>query len=275
MIAKKSTSKKNLPALTNAQLPTNWEEEMAKQAADVAAAEAKSGGGRSFSIKAGILSYGGNPIPGGRMKVVALASAFANRYYDEGFDPNDVQPPACFALSEDGEDMVPHEKAAKKQAESCAACPHSKWGTAVDAKGSATRGKACRNARILGLVSADGLTATTAATAEMGILTVPPTSIAAWSSYVKAVAGAYKRPPYGVVTEVAVTPDVEKQVAVTFSIVEPIRDKAILAELYARRAQALVEVLRPYEPRADEPTMGKNSRPKKSAARKPATNKKY
>ena len=89
----------NLPAVASAQLPVNWEDEMAKEAVTVATAEAKVGGGKSFSIKAGILSYGGNPIPGGKMKVVVLASSFVNRFYTEGYDPNEIVPPSCFAAS--------------------------------------------------------------------------------------------------------------------------------------------------------------------------------
>lgn len=272
MAAKKTqqpANTQNLPAVQSANLPANWEEELAKQAADVAAAESKVSGGKTFSIKAGILSYGGNPIPDGKMRVVVLASAFSNRFYDEGYDPNEIKPPACFALSENGEDMVPHEKAGKKQAPSCAECQHSQWGTARDQKGNPTKGKACRNARILGLVSAEGLTPASAATGEVGILVIPPTSINAWSSYVKAVANAYKRPPYGVVTEITVKPDVEKQVAVTFAVVDGIRDKAVLAELFARRTLALAEVMRPYDPQVEVQA------PKKTAAKKAATSKKY
>ncbi|CAB4143214.1 hypothetical protein UFOVP435_79 [uncultured Caudovirales phage] len=261
------TGTKNLPAVAAAQLPMNWEEEMAKEAVAVATAEAKVGGSKSFSIKAGILSYGGSPIPGGKMKVVVLASAFANRFYTEGYDPNEIVPPSCFSFSETGEDMVPHEKAQDKQAETCAECPHSRWGSAVDNKGKPTNGKACRNSRTLVLISADKLDAATAASTESATLSIPATSLTAWGSYVKAVSGAYKRPPYGVITEVSVQPDAAKQVSVTFTLVEPIRSREVLAEIYNRKAQALEEAMRPYEPRSEEPA--------KPAAKKAVSKRKY
>jgi len=129
----------------------NWEAELERQA-QVAVGMAQTAGGDAqfFSIRAGVLSFGGMPIPGNQMGVVILDWIYENIYYEGEFDSENPSPPTCFAFGRDGTTMVPHEnvvEAGQAQHETCKGCPHDEWGSAERG-----RGKACRNLRRLAII---------------------------------------------------------------------------------------------------------------------------
>jgi hypothetical protein len=251
---------KNLPAVRKSTLPANWEAEMAKDAANTAANEAKVATGRFFSTKAGILTYQGNPIKGGSMDVVILGSLFERRLYKPGtpFDENNPTSPICYSFSEDGDDMEPHEESFDKQNPTCKGCWADAWGTADEGR---RKGKACGEVRRLALLPADSLKNVDAIEkGEFGFLRVPVTSVSAWASFAKALAASQTKPPYCFITTITVQPDAKKQVAVTFAVKSEIKDKKSLEAIWKRRQQALDEIVQPYpeyvEPAAPAPRKG-------------------
>jgi hypothetical protein len=50
---------------------------------------------------------------------VILDFIVAHYYYTGAYDPEDIQPPECFALGTDISTMIPHVEAPVKQAETC------------------------------------------------------------------------------------------------------------------------------------------------------------
>lgn len=117
------------------------------------------------------------------------------------------------------------------------------WGS--DPKGG--RGKACKSARRLAVIPAGQITSLEAiAKAEMAMLTLPVTSGKNWANYVNAIASQYQRPPWAVVTEVRVEPDMKSQFQVKFDV------KGFIGEEYLEAVHSRIEgaqktLLTPYE----------------------------
>lgn len=243
---------KNVPATAKKQLPTTWEQQLATAAAQGAEAEAATGGSKMFSVKGGVLAFAGMPVKGNTMQCVVADSIFENAYYGESYDPDHPLPPICYSYSRDGKDMEPHAESPEKQHGDCTTCPHNQWGSAEKGKG-----KACKNTRRLLIIPA---TATedpaTVRKADYGFLKLPVTSTVGWANYVKALAASYKRPPFGVITEIGVVPDPKTQFKVTFNAVDPIKDPQVGAAIMELRDMRRTELEAPY--------------PKKDADEKPA-----
>lgn len=242
-------------------LPTSWEDTMARAAEEVATAEAKVGASRWFSIRGGILSLGGNPLPDKQMDVVVLDSVFERAYYPDGFDPDEPRPPVCFAFSRSGDDMAPHEESIDKQHDTCKGCPRDGWGTAVRSDGKRSKGKACKEIRRLATIPMTALEDPKyVAQAEWAGLKVPVTSVAAWANYAKSVAASFKRPPFGVVTRIGVQPDPKVQVRVTFQAIQSIKSPVVGQAVLAKRESILEDMTAPYQAREEEPEPVKPAR---------------
>lgn len=128
---------------------------------------------------------------------VIVGYVSTNTYYKERYDPNNISPPACFAIGENPATLVPSDNAPEKQANSCAECPLNQWG-------SDGRGKACKNGRLLAILPPDATQNT-----DPVFLRVPPTSLKNFDGYVSKIAAMLKKPPIGVVTRVKVDKDSE------------------------------------------------------------------
>src|SRR3990167_7275206 len=129
----------------------NWEAELAAQAEVAAGMEASTGTGSFFSIKGGLLSFAGSPMPNNQMAVIVLDSLMENVYYEGAYDASNPQGPKCFAFGRNEADMAPHEvtvQAGCQQSEACAGCPMNEWASAAQG-----RGKACKNTRRLAMTS--------------------------------------------------------------------------------------------------------------------------
>lgn len=212
--------------------------------------------GQSIGTRAGVLTYGGNPVPNNKLDCIVIASVFSNTLYEGKFDPNHMQSPVCFAYgvqenNETAEEvearMAPHPSSQKPQAASCSVCPNNKWGS--DPEGG--RGKACKNGRSLALIPAH-TTAEAVPTAEIAILRPPVTSIANWKNYVQNCGAKYNRPPLAVITQVSSVPDVKSQYKLTFTDIGVV-DKSMLKPLIEREAFALQVCQKVYEANADTP----------------------
>lgn len=246
---------KNVPAVQKKQLPGKWEDQMAAAAAAGAEAEAMTGASRMISFRGAVMTYAGQPIKGNSQESIILDSIFENAFYgNKAYDPDEKAPPICFALSDDGKDMAPHEKSTDPQSETCKGCKWNEFKTALKQDGSQGKGKACKNTRRMILIPASAMEngAEGIAKADYGIAKLPVTSTMAWAGYVKSLNASYKRPPFGVVTEVGCQPDQDTVVKVTFNVVEPIKDMKIGTAIMERRAALHDDLRKPYEPQEED-----------------------
>lgn len=218
-----------------------WDEQLAKFAKAAASVERPQVS--RVSLRGGVMTLMDQKIPNNEMSCIILSSMMEQAFYPNRFDPNKPDAPDCFAFSETGEDMVPHEKAFKKQHETCSGCPRNEWGS--DANSPSGKGKACKQKRKLLLMPADALKGTIR-TCELAVLDIPVTSVKNWSNYVNALAATEGRPPWAVVTNIKLESDPKTQIKVTFKPAFPIGDEH-LQELLDR-ANTTKEILAiPYE----------------------------
>ncbi len=234
---------------SNGTAVVNWEEKLASFAQEAAKEEAIAG--TWVSVKAGRLTIDKVPVAGNVLDCVVIAHAYENVYYDTKFDPNNPKPPACYAIGTDHEDeMVPHEKAAKQQAENCFSCPKNQWGS--DPAGG--KGKACKNIRRLALLPADALKdAEAVKVAEPVYLKTPVMSVRNWAAYVNATAAEFKRPPFAVMTQISSAPDAKAQFKLTFKAAYKVTEPEVLEALVKRHEQELSTINFPYTVEASAP----------------------
>lgn len=239
---------------------TKWEEELAKHATEAADKEQMPTG--SFvSIRGGVMTIAGQPIKDNKVKVVIVDHVYENALYSGDYDPDAPQPPSCYAFGRDEKELAPHEKSSEPAHESCEGCPNNVFGSADKGKG-----KACKNTRRLALVSADGLSEDSVRDGELVYMKLPVTSTKGWAFYVKGLAAQMKRPPFGVITEIAVIPDPKTQFKVAFRVVEAVPNE-VMGAVMERREKVMEEIMFPYgSPSEQTPKKGKQQA--KSKARK-------
>lgn len=224
-------------------LPADMLEELAKEAKDDAAKERPAIS--KISLKSGVMSYGGTPMPGNKVEAIILAAGYRNVYYAGRFDPNNIVNPNCFALSESDEDMVPHENVREKEHETCDGCPKAEW--ASDPNGG--RGKACKQGRRLVLIPANALEEgpEKVKTAELAIMDMPVTSVKNYSQFVNTLSVSANVPTYAAVAQISVVPDAKTQFKVMFQAMRVVPTVALLAAIKSRRNEALRIALAPYD----------------------------
>lgn len=261
------------PAASKSTAIIRWDEELAKQAEVAAGMEANTGGGQFFSLKSGILSWQGAPLPNNQMAVVILDSIFENVYYEGKYDPDTPQGPTCFAFGREEKTMAPHAiviKSGNSQAGAsglCEDCKMNEWGSAEIG-----RGKACRNTRRLAMIPAGTFNQAGKfeliedeehyETTTVGFMKLPVTSVKGYASFVKQVAGALRRPPFGIVTKVKVVPDPKTQFKVVFEPIMNLPDE-IMGVIMKRREEAQATIDFPYQPNDEEAALP----PKRGASR--------
>lgn len=240
-----------------------WKDVLAKYAQKAADIE-QVGGGTFISIRGGVMTLGGNPVKGNNLQAVVIDHCYENAFYEGGYDEDAPKPPVCFAFARESGELVPHEKSTKPQSERCEGCPNNAFGSAVDDKGKAKKGKACKNIRRLMLLSAEGMDEDTIKSSEPAFMKLPVTSCRGWGLYVKGLANEQKLPPFAVVTQIGVQPDQKRQVAVTFEHVEDV-DENLMDAIMDRRGgeegeKTYEQLAQPYAPAAEEdekPAKGK------------------
>ena len=157
---------------------------------------------------------------------VIVDFVYMNKYYEGAFDPNNIVPPNCFALSPLPNALEPSPNSPDIQSQTgCASCAQNQFGT--DGKG-----KACQNRVLIALLPADATMET-----PMMILDISPTAIKPFSAYVSAVARGLQRPPYGVITKIEFNKSVKWDVPV-FSDPQLIEDAEFIAMIRSRRQEA-------------------------------------
>lgn len=222
-----------------------WDEELAKHAKAEAAAETVQAA--SISLKAGVMTYREQPIAGNKLDCIIIGAMRENQYFPERYDPNNIQPPLCWALSVEPEGMGPDpDLVTEAQATSCNDCPKFEWGT--DPNGG--RGKACKEKRRLALLPVSALK-DGVLQAEMALLTVPVMSVANWSAYVNKLKAAVDRPAWAVITTVAVVPDPRSQFRITFNMAGMV-EESMLGDLLRKKSEAEAMLRAPYPKRSTQ-----------------------
>ena len=247
----------------NALVSASWEDELARDAEAAQEMERHSGGGNFFKTRGGILAFDGMEIKNNQIAAIILDSLLENVYYAGDFDADNPTAPYCFAHARREEDLAPHavvREHHQDQHEVCKGCDKNKWASADKGKG-----KACRNTRRIGIISAGSLDTygkflphtdpQDYATAPVGMLKLPVTSVKGYANFVKQIAGAHKRPLYGVYTRIKVIPDAKTQFRITFELLGMI-GAAYMPTVMTRRREVMATIDTPYnldmEDRADE-----------------------
>lgn len=131
----------------------------------------------------------------GPLDLVVVDFVSRNMFYEGTYDPNNVAPPVCFAIHSEPRQMVPSDNSPAKQSDDCASCPMNQFG-------SSGKGKACKNTRMLAVLPPDADTDT-----PLWLLSVSPTAIKGFDSFVGSVARTFQMPPIGVVVSVDFDPN--------------------------------------------------------------------
>ncbi len=250
-----------------------WDEELAKQAEIAAGMEANTGGGQFFSLKSGVLSWQDVPMANNQMAVVILDSILETTYYEGEYDPDMPQSPTAFAFGRDEKTLAWHENSDPKFAgKLCSESELCQWGSAERG-----RGKAARETRRLALIPAGTFNQMGKceiiddeehfASAAIGFMKLPVTSVKGYASFVKQVAGTLRRPPFGIFTKVKVIPDPKTQFKVLFEPIMNIPDE-LMGVIMTRHKEAVATIDFPYQPiDAEVSAPARSSR----AAQKPVT----
>ncbi|HJY05418.1 MAG TPA: hypothetical protein VJ323_03830, partial [Bryobacteraceae bacterium] len=130
----------------------------------------------------------------------------------------------------------------------CAACPNNQFG-------SAGKGKACKNTRLLAVtpISEDGNE-----DAPIWIISVPPTSIKAFDSYVFKLSTKQRTLPIALVTRISLDQDVT-YVAPRFEAVRPLDDQE-LATVFPMREEAMTRLMALPDFSGFDPNAGRGGR---------------
>lgn len=186
---KTSTSKSTAIAPRSSGNVISIKEQLAKQAQDLNNRVAPPSG-----INIGITNAKEFKLPDGRktttLDLVIVDFVSANNFYEGSYDPNNISPPACFAIGTNPLQLVPSKNSPNRQADECKSCPMNEFG-------SNGNGKACKNGRTLAVLPADANADT-----PLWTLKVSPTALKAFDGYVRSVASAFGMPPIAVVTTV-------------------------------------------------------------------------
>lgn len=236
------------PAAPTTEALIPWDQELASAATE-AAANQSGGGGKFFSLKAGVLALAGQVMDNNEMAVIVVAECFDQAYYEGAYDEGNSSGPKCFALGTKEDELRPHKvcvDAGTAQAESCGVCPFNGWGSSERGKG-----KACGHKKRLAIIPAgrilrDGRLELddpeTMAEAEAAFLRVPVMSVKNWAGYVRQLDATLHRPPYAVVTKIKSVPDTKSQFKLLFSTLQPldVAYRSVVTDLH-KKLEALIE----------------------------------
>lgn len=107
-----------------------------------------------------------------------VAFAYRNEYYTSAYNPKEITPPACFAISEAESTLVASSNSPKIQnADSCAVCQHNQFGSSPTGSG-----KACKNNVLIAVLPTDPKTIEDH---DIMVLKLSPTAIRPFNKYVK------------------------------------------------------------------------------------------
>lgn len=189
----------------------------------------------------------------GPIEVVIIDFTSKNEFYPNGFNPQDLSPPVCFAINQEPSLLTPSVNSPEKQSETCSSCPNNQWGT-----GARGNGKACKNQRVVAVMAPDALTTGGA----IQTLTVSPTAIKGFDDYVRNLLSK-KVLPGAIITEVGFDPTKDYP-SLTFKAARPLGAGEF--EGFAAKGEAAADLI------AQEPDVSNYGKPAAAAtgARRPA-----
>ena len=191
----------------------------------------------------------------GPLDLVIVDFVSRNSFYEGAYDPNNISPPACFAIHPEPKQMVPSDNSPVKQADDCASCPMNQFG-------SAGKGKACKNSRVLAVLPPDA-----DADTPLWLLQVSPTALKGFDGFVGSVARTFQMPPIAVIASVDFSPN-ETYASLTFGDPRPNENVAVH---FARQAEAKELLMVEPDVSGFGQEAAKPARaPARPAARKPA-----
>lgn len=185
------------------------------------------------------------------LNLVVVDFVARNEFYEGKFDSKNIVPPVCVAVGANPQKLIPIASSPQKQADSCAECPMNQFGSDGD-------GKACKNARVLAVLPADG-----DGDEPLWLLKVSPTALKGFDAFVRNVASTFQAPPVAVKVKVSFDDSVS-YARLKFTDVEPNDD---VGAHFARQEEAQKLL-------AQEPDMTPREAPAKATkapARRPAT----
>lgn len=233
-----------------------WKEKALQKAKDRTAKRPVTGDSNIISIKGGVFTYGGAPLPE-ELQVIVLDESFENSRFGKKYVEGEFQTPICYALSEPmsetyeelGKGMKPHEKAPEPQSKDCASCHWNQFGSADDGG----RGKGCGNRRRLLLMAADNLDSLDSA--MIALLKVPPTGLRIWDAYANWLFRIHEITPEYVITQMSM-----KKIRPTDQSALPHYDfMGILPDDVCEQIETIVErnrhvIMQPFPDAAEETT---------------------
>ena len=142
--------------------------------------------GKLFTLPDGTTNPG--PLYG-----IILDYTSYNSYFKGIYNPNEIAPPACFAVNKNISELRPSPNSPEVQSTDCASCPRNQFGSAPTG-----RGKACKNTRRIAIIPPDATE-----TAMPMTLSISPTGLKAFDAYVNSLVRDYNKPPIAFITRIS------------------------------------------------------------------------
>lgn len=211
-------------------LPANIQQQLAAEVVSIANRIGQPGGDRIKVTQKKTFRLPSGEDTAGPIQAVIVDWVSANFLYDGQFDPNDITPPICAAISTERTTMSAFADATERQCDTCAACPMNQWGSGRG------QGKACQNTYLLALLPPDADVET-----PMMILKVSPTAMKSFDGYVASIARSFQTPPLAVVTEISLDENVDYP-SLRFGNPQPCSSD-LLSLAFSRREEARARLM--------------------------------
>ncbi len=254
------------PPKGGAVVRADFMEKLKKFATQAVETEASVQTGSFISLAAGVMEYQGSPVPDNQLDVVVVDAQLENAYYEGAYDPDNKQPPVCYAFGRNDKEMAPHPESPEPQSEKCSTCKWNQFGTAVRNDGKPGKGKACKNIRRIALIPKDHTgSAEDVAKAEVAFMKLPVTSVKGWAAYVRTLGALHQRPPQAVVTNIKCVPDKDSQFKVVFDHVEDIDDEDVMEAVIQKHEEIQDQMTAAYPKPSEEEAPAPRGRASKAA----------
>jgi len=233
--------------------------------AEQEAEKTQSGGGQYLSIKGKSFVFQGADL-GEELEVVIIDWTNEKAYFDVPYNADDPSAPACWALGDvKPQDLIPSDVSVKKQSEDCGSCWANAWGSSENG-----RGKACRDARRLALISSAQLD-DPLEDIEVVFLRTPPTSCRNFDKFANGVRKVLKRPTHGIISTIRFDEEADYEMLL-FAAAEPIANPEHLQKVLTLREQVHEDLRQDYDPLLykGETDSSKGGRKKKIVTKKKA-----
>lgn len=173
----------------------NYEEQLKRELGGLAR-QVEPPSSNKISTKGKLFTLPGGQSNPGPMSVIVLDWVAVNMIYKGGYNPNVRQPPLCWAIGKNLDELKPSAGVKEPQGTECATCPKNQWQSGQNGKG-----KACKNQRRLIVIGENFKSGD-----EPMSLYVSPTGLKGWNAYVKRLAQEHSKLPVQVVTSIGFDP---------------------------------------------------------------------